>query len=1101
MDIVPSPSNISVPLEEQLPPLEVPYVATFTYDLGGFEGFPDRLGFTKDGQLNFEARSVDDCASFLQSWLYFGVICEFTERSIEIPQFVHPSLQDGGREVLRWNPCGHEAIVDWENRMNLLDRTSTMATAGRINRVLHHAAFCALELEQMEFAQTPPLPVISLSVKILIEALFGVLQAQRGIQYTPLTPPYLPVLPHCSNEMPVSTKLLMSKMADQGWCPSQMHNLFQKSNHHTLFFLSQTNRKGGRWSGHGSCSSRQCVANNVDMSHYETKHRTPNCSCNFLGVPKLPLIEIIKSGGIPLVSVQTGPHNMVELHIEKANPSTIYTAISHVWSDGLGNPNANALPQCQLEWLSTCLGRLPPRGYQGIYYTYGAITLDAGGLDAISQSNSSRPAPLFWMDTLCIPVDNEYAALRTEAINKMAAYYAQATGTLILDSELQTLRMSVLIAEEILARIAYCAWAGRCWTMQEGAISAICYFQCADGAVQLDGTYYGAQLSWNLETSASGNAVGFIGPYFRELGRNIGRQVRNWVGSKQSSRINASALNKLFLGIILDDFQVRRRTIEHSNVDSAMRFNDEVQNSRLVTVWNELSRRTTTKFEDIYIIMANLLDFNAGQIMKLAVEERMKAILWSSRYIPLSLLYSDGPRLNPGKNYRERWVPSTPRGSMLKPLPVLEFEADGLLLRSSAAEKYSTMVLSKCLHINGYCFLIDAGRQKTYLIKAIRADQDDFQTDSSVATCYVFEKANRGLQNSSGLELKGACLSLTDVKRKLYDSLEDAQGPEGGSSKAPVRLVALYDCPIRVWQVECAGIIPVSQQKEYELLHKTVPVPTTQVEFLRSQWELILQTGMLDPKFPSIVPTHYYFIYFNQSIGMLKRFTESPRLEHPYPRRPFPVAPDLLMSLKIFAFLLVVFLGLPLNLLLTIKLVQRIEPLSKPSIAAIVLFYLIHGAPYLILFPVIANCLNMVFGSRYQMGQIFIWGLLQICVLYFPAVLLFAVWHFSLRGYAYSAWLSTFDEDWTQNDKYGLWWKLISFDLWLSSSGDSAQRVAKKVESLVDFFEKSIKLRMSNLVSTWKQERIDLELVEQEEKKKTMEDMEFDEVVISRLLG
>jgi hypothetical protein len=54
MDFVPSPSNVSVPLEEQLPSIEVPYVATFTYNFEGFEGFPDRLGFVKDGQLDLE---------------------------------------------------------------------------------------------------------------------------------------------------------------------------------------------------------------------------------------------------------------------------------------------------------------------------------------------------------------------------------------------------------------------------------------------------------------------------------------------------------------------------------------------------------------------------------------------------------------------------------------------------------------------------------------------------------------------------------------------------------------------------------------------------------------------------------------------------------------------------------------------------------------------------------------------------------------------------------------------------------------------------------------------------------------------------------------
>jgi hypothetical protein len=237
---------------------------------------------------------------------------------------------------------------------------------------------------------------------------------------------------------------------------------------------------------------------------------------------------------------------------------------------------------------------------------------------------------------------------------------------------------------------------------------------------------------------------------------------------------------------------------------------------------------------------------------------------------------------------------------------------------------------------------------------------------------------------------------------------------------------------------------------------------------------------------------------------MLSRFTETSRLEKPYPRRPFPAAPDLLMSLKVLAILVIVFLGLPFNVLLTVKWIRRLGALSKPSIAAICLFYLVDITPPFIIFSIIANSLNIAFGSRHQMGQIFIWGVLQFLVLYFPAALLMVMWHFSLRSYAYAAWLSTFDEDWTEKDGYALWWKLRIelwlFELWLSSFGDLALSVWGKVESQLNYVENLIKLRISNLVSTWKQERVKLELVEQEKKKKMMEDIEFDDAVVSNLL-
>jgi hypothetical protein len=202
-------------------------------------------------------------------------------------------------------------------------------------------------------------------------------------------------------------------------------------------------------------------------------------------------------------------------------------------------------------------------------------------------------------------------------------------------------------------------------------------------------------------------------------------------------------------------------------------------------------------------------------------------------------------------------VPSTPRGNILKPLPTLEFAADGLLLTSLAAETHSTMLLSKYLYIKDYCFMVDTERQKTYFVKSIRVEPDEFQTDSTVATCCIFEKVNKGLHSGTGPELKGTCLSITDITRKVHNSLEDSQVSKGDSSEACVRLAAIYDCPIRVWEVEHSGMIPTAELKEHQRLYKTESAPIVQVECLKSQWEVILQTGgfLLNNSYISLSPS------------------------------------------------------------------------------------------------------------------------------------------------------------------------------------------------------------------------------------------------------
>jgi len=61
-----------------------------------------------------------------------------------------------------------------------------------------------------------------------------------------------------------------------------------------------------------------------------------------------------------------------------------YVAISHVWSDGLGNAIANTLPWCQLQRI------------QGL-------------VDALYQDTAGNQHPVpFWMDTLCVPVEQHF---------------------------------------------------------------------------------------------------------------------------------------------------------------------------------------------------------------------------------------------------------------------------------------------------------------------------------------------------------------------------------------------------------------------------------------------------------------------------------------------------------------------------------------------------------------------------------------------------------------------------------------------------------------------------------------------------------------------
>lgn len=108
--------------------------------------------------------------------------------------------------------------------------------------------------------------------------------------------------------------------------------------------------------------------------------------------------DCIRSGSIRLLRLRTSGKGKYGIEVVKATFETRYVVVSHVWTGGLGNPNANELHECQLQKVAASgkqirriieSGRMLsfPKMFRRIYRK-----LVLGDID------------LFWIDTLCIPV-------------------------------------------------------------------------------------------------------------------------------------------------------------------------------------------------------------------------------------------------------------------------------------------------------------------------------------------------------------------------------------------------------------------------------------------------------------------------------------------------------------------------------------------------------------------------------------------------------------------------------------------------------------------------------------------------------------------------
>ncbi|KAL8905650.1 MAG: hypothetical protein Q9207_002496 [Kuettlingeria erythrocarpa] len=213
---------------------------------------------------------------------------------------------------------------------------------------------------------------------------------------------------------------------------------------------------------HSDCSEDQCLAMTTNPLTYRLSHRYEGCSCPSLFVDQTRVAKILAKASIPLISVIRNPITQsLELEVQDIARGRQFAAISHVWADGSGNVNDNALKTCLLEDISDLVGKLP--------------------------WDVEQRRPLFWIDTLCVPVRPR--ELQTLALNKMRVPYERARHVLVLDAHLRSLDTRKLTFTELLAQISCSSWMRRLWTLQEGNLAAKVWFQFANEAVDI-------QLIW-----------------------------------------------------------------------------------------------------------------------------------------------------------------------------------------------------------------------------------------------------------------------------------------------------------------------------------------------------------------------------------------------------------------------------------------------------------------------------------------------------------------------------------------------------------------------------------------------------------------------------
>ena len=715
MDHLPYPGNPPWPL------IDIPYLCgdLDEYDGAGFIDYPVRRGWAR----TIQSSQWIDCpwevaAKRAQNWLYFGLLREMLGSNYDQKMFLRPSLVPGENHYFINTQKLPILLHEWSRSVRQLrsaffgpKSSSAVDFFNRSREVLWEVNIQSDRLDrEAEYCR-----IITLGIKILHDSL------QRAILNVDIK--YSKDTLHSERAAP--SRLLNHLMLHKGWCPRQVVNILPEFSVTTVNYIAALPRSLASL-GHRNCNADACIANNVDEDQYNLVHTEEQCECQFRGPDVFEVIRLITEGNTPLISITISHNRNPRLEVLKAEPHVQYTAISHVWSGGLGNFQSNTLPTCQLlrlcrlltdlrgstpnlerpcfgylkhqlsplwkrVWSSvfTILARAAPQSRRG----YLPLNLDL-------PETQERKSVVFWMDTLCIPVGEENSHLRAKAINSMALVFAGAQDVLVLDPELQKIHRAGLTQEQLNTHVLCSPWMSRCWTLQEGRLSMKWYAQFADGLFDPEC----AEKLCAYQLKEADRKLSWDDMEF------LRQETISWYSTMRPTR-KLSMFEQTFI--------------------SVDRFSDE---------WDHLTKRSTTKKEDVHCIMANMLDLSASEILSLPYIDRMKAILRSEDVLPFSLLFSPGPKIQDVYN---RWIPYYPGGDTVElSYGRMRLATDGLIFDQSTAGYDGFLVASSVPRLNHFRIGKSAGSEPFWA--SIKHDGTDpaFESPTSIATCYIIGKVS-----------------------------------------------------------------------------------------------------------------------------------------------------------------------------------------------------------------------------------------------------------------------------------------------------------------------------------------------------------------------
>ncbi|KAG7077254.1 Endonuclease/Exonuclease/phosphatase family protein [Colletotrichum scovillei] len=307
-----------------------------------------------------------------------------------------------------------------------------------------------------------------------------VAEMDRGVQHFPESAKR-PLFSKVASLLDLSSGDNKLAMIRAGWCPGDITKIGESFNTIAAFYYFSKFKADSTVADlHKDCPEYGCSL----RIPAEPKHMSDGCKCpGMISFDEENLIDIYQKGDVPCFSIGRLEDGSLGIALSSCSideesqkdPSNHYVALSHVWSEGMGNPAANALPFCQLAYVQ----HWAMMAYQVVEEKEADESKEGTGI--MIQTKPKIRQLNIWIDTMCCPATPGYG--KNLCLSMMRDIYSNANVVMVRSAVLEALEIGDIVRDPSngVMDVAAQLWASRA----RGIGDRLC-LSFADGILSLE---------------------------------------------------------------------------------------------------------------------------------------------------------------------------------------------------------------------------------------------------------------------------------------------------------------------------------------------------------------------------------------------------------------------------------------------------------------------------------------------------------------------------------------------------------------------------------------------------------------------------------------